>query len=47
LQQAALQQIANCHTAQAWPGYTDQIQTLSLPRWAQQTTELAMSPEDF
>lgn len=47
LQQAALQQIANCHTAQAWPGYTDQIQTLSLPRWAQQTTELALSPEDF
>ena len=47
LRQSNLQAIANCKDAQAWPGYTDQIQTLSLPRWAQNTPDLAISPDDF
>ena len=47
LQQSSLQAIANCKDAQAWPGYTDQIQTLSLPRWALNTTDTVLSPDDF
>ena len=47
LQQSNLQAIANCKDAQAWPGYTDQIQTLSLPRWAQNTSDTVLSPDDF
>jgi hypothetical protein len=47
LRQSNLQAIANCKDAQSWPGYTDQIQTLSLPRWAQNTPDLAISPDDF
>jgi len=47
LRQSNLQAIANCKDAQAWPGYTDQIQTLSLPRWAQHTNDTVLSPDDF
>jgi exodeoxyribonuclease VIII len=28
-----LQQLADCKAADAWPGYSDQIETISLPPW--------------
>jgi hypothetical protein len=35
LQQAQrdLEVLATCKAANAWPGYSDQIETISLPRW--------------
>jgi hypothetical protein len=37
LRQAALKQISKCHTDAYWNGYSEKIETLSLPNWAYKT----------
>ena len=40
-----LQRIANCRAAESWPGYGDELQTLSLPGWAFSNSDI--TPMDF
>lgn len=40
-----LQRIANCRAAESWPGYGDELQTLSLPGWAFSDSDI--TPMDF
>ena len=41
-----LQRIANCRAMAAWPGYGDELQTLSLPGWAFYGSD-TITPIDF
>jgi hypothetical protein len=41
-----LQRIANCRAMAAWPGYGDELQTLSLPGWAFHDSD-TITPIDF
>lgn len=36
---ADLRAIAECRAAERWPGYSDQVELIDLPRWAQQFTD--------
>jgi exodeoxyribonuclease VIII len=46
LRQQNLQQLADCHLINEWPGYSETIEPLSLPRWAFKTTDV-MTSDDF
>jgi exodeoxyribonuclease VIII len=46
LRQRDLRMIADCHATGEWPGYSDDCQTLSLPKWALRN-ESAITSEDF
>ena len=41
-----LQRIANCRAMAAWPGYGDELQTISLPGWAFHDSD-TITPIDF
>ena len=41
-----LQRIANCRAMAAWPGYGDELQTISLPGWAFYDSD-TITPIDF
>jgi len=41
-----LQRIANCRAMAAWPGYGDELQTISLPGWAFYGSDI-ITPIDF
>jgi len=42
---ADLRKLAECRTANAWPGYGDGIQQISLTSWHRQKTALASAPQ--
>jgi hypothetical protein len=42
-----LQRIANCRAMAAWPGYGDELQTISLPGWAYGSDSDTITPIDF
>ena len=46
LRRRDLQRIANCRAAESWPGYGDELQTISLPGWAFSDSD-TITPMDF
>ena len=45
LREQALKEISLCHTDNYWRGYSETVQTLSMPRWAFKKLIMTFTPE--
>lgn len=47
LRKQNMRMIADCRAINEWPGYSNTIETLSLPKWAFTTTHETLTSDDF
>ena len=47
LRKQNMRMIADCHAINEWPGYSNTIEPLSLPKWAFTTTNDTLTSDDF
>jgi hypothetical protein len=47
LRQRDMRVIADCRATNEWPGYGDDVQTLSLPKWALNPDSTVLTSDDF
>ena len=47
LRRQNMRMIADCRAINEWPGYSNTIEPLSLPKWAFTTTHDTLTSDDF